>query len=99
MYPPVGASPPPGFLISEPAGVDVGAKEDIYHIIRSLAQKGCAVVVLSSEAQEIIRLCDRTYVMYHGHTAGELLSDEMTENRIMLLATGAEESGIGGGNK
>lgn len=80
-------------------GVDVGAKEDIYHIIRSLAQKGCAVVVLSSEAQEIIRLCDRTYVMYHGHTAGELLSDEMTENRIMLLATGAEESGIGGGNK
>ena len=47
-------------------GVDVGAKEDIYDIILRLADAGVAVVVLSSEAQEIIRVCDRALVMYHG---------------------------------
>lgn len=72
-------------------GVDVGAKEDIYDIILELADNGVAVVVLSSEAQEIIRICDRTIVMYHGKIQGELVGDEMTEHRIMTLATGGTE--------
>ena len=46
-------------------GVDVGAKEEIYDIILKLAEAGVAVIVLSSEAQEIIRVCDRTVVMFH----------------------------------
>ena len=71
-------------------GVDVGAKEDIYDTILDLAHQGRAVVVLSSEAQEIIRICDRAVVMYHGSVQGELRGDEMTDQEIMRLATGGE---------
>ena len=71
-------------------GVDVGAKEDIYDTILDLAHQGMAVVVLSSEAQEIIRICDRAVVMYHGAVQGELRGDEMTDQEIMRLATGGE---------
>ena len=70
-------------------GVDVGAKEDIYDIILSLADAGVAVVVLSSEAKEIIRVCDRAVVMYHGGISGEVSGADMNEHNIMALATGA----------
>ena len=70
--------------------MDVGAKEDIYDTILSLAGQGVAVVILSSEAQEIIRLCDRTLVLYHGKVQGELVAEEMTDQEIMRLATGGE---------
>lgn len=69
-------------------GVDVGAKEDIYDIILRLAEENIAVVVLSSEAQEIIRICDRALVMYHGSIQGEVRGEKMTEHHIMQLATG-----------
>ena len=69
-------------------GVDVGAKEDIYDIILRLAEQGVAIVILSSEAQEIIRLCDRALVMYHGEIRGELDETQLDEHTIMLLATG-----------
>lgn len=71
-------------------GVDVGAKEDIYDIIMRLADSGIAVIVLSSEAQEIIRICDRAIVMYHGKIWGELKGSAMNENEIMRLATGGK---------
>lgn len=69
-------------------GVDVGAKEEIYDIILRLAENGVAVAILSSEAQEVIRLCDRAYVMYHGEIRGELAGEGLNEQNIMLLATG-----------
>ena len=70
-------------------GVDVGAKEEIYDIILQLARENVAVIVLSSEAQEIIRVCSRALVMYHGRIAGEVSADSMTEHEIMRLATGS----------
>lgn len=70
-------------------GVDVGAKEDIYDIILNLADEGVAIIVLFSEPQEIIRVCDRTLVMYHGVLQGELVGSDMNEHSIMRLATGA----------
>ncbi len=69
-------------------GVDVGAKEEIYEIIQQLANNGVAVVVLCSEAQEIIRLCDRALVMYHGSVRAEVSGETMTEHEMMRLATG-----------
>jgi ribose transport system ATP-binding protein len=79
------------FILNNPTqGVDVGAKEDIYDIILKLAEEDIAVIILSSEAKEIIRICDRTLVMYHGIIQGELKADQMTEHEIMRLATGAE---------
>lgn len=71
-------------------GVDVGAKEEIYDIILRLAEEGVGIVILSSEAQEIIRLCDSTVVLYHGRQQGTLSGDTMTESNIMVLATGGE---------
>jgi ribose transport system ATP-binding protein len=70
-------------------GVDVGAKEEIYDIILDLADQGVAIVVLSSEAEEIIRVCDRALVMYHGELQGEVAGEAMNEHDIMRLATGA----------
>ncbi len=86
----LGADPKVLIFDNPTQGVDVGAKEDIYDIILELAAQGVAVIVLSSEAQEIIRLCDRTLVMYHGRVQGELHGEEMTEQEIMRLATGGE---------
>jgi ribose transport system ATP-binding protein len=73
-------------------GVDVGAKEEIYDIILHLADQGVAVIVLSSEAQEVIRVCDRALVMYHGALQGEVAGATMNEHEIMRLATGASSN-------
>ncbi len=70
-------------------GVDVGAKEEIYTIISRLADKGVAVIVLSSEAHEIVRTSSRCYVMYHGRILTELEGDNLNEHEIMRWATGA----------
>lgn len=86
----LGAEPKILIFDNPTQGVDVGAKEDIYDVILKLASQGVAIVVLSSEAQEIIRLCDRTLVLYHGRVQGELPAEEMTEQEIMRLATGGE---------
>ena len=69
-------------------GVDVGAKEEIYDIILQLARRGVAVVVLSNEAQEIIRVCGRALVLYHGDLQAEVSGETMNESDIMRLATG-----------
>ncbi|MEG0902035.1 MAG: ATP-binding cassette domain-containing protein, partial [Clostridia bacterium] len=69
-------------------GVDVGAKEEIYDIILRLADADVAVIVLSSEAQEIIRVCDRALVMYHGSVRAEVSGETMNEHEMMRLATG-----------
>ncbi|WP_246041699.1 sugar ABC transporter ATP-binding protein [Robertmurraya kyonggiensis] len=83
------AANPKLLILDNPTqGVDVGAKEDIYDIIMKLADEDIAIVVLSSEAQEIIRLCDRAIVMYHGVIQGEIAGENMNEHNIMNLATG-----------
>uniref|UniRef100_UPI00406D34D0 sugar ABC transporter ATP-binding protein n=1 Tax=Neobacillus sp. FSL H8-0543 TaxID=2954672 RepID=UPI00406D34D0 len=87
------ATSPKLLILDNPTqGVDVGAKEDIYDIILKLADENIAVVVLSSEAQEIIRVCDRALVMYHGVIQGEVALEAMNEHTIMSLATGGQLS-------
>ena len=71
-------SDPKVLILDNPTqGVDVGAKEEIYTIIRRLAAQGVAIVVLSSEAQEIMRVCDRSLVMFHGRQVGEVSGEDM----------------------
>lgn len=70
-------------------GVDIGARQEIYDIIQDIAAAGVAVVVLSGDGQEITRLCQRAVVLYHGRLAGELSGDNLNEQNIMALATGA----------
>jgi ribose transport system ATP-binding protein len=71
-------------------GVDIGAKFEIYEIIMRLAERGVSVVVLSSEAQEVLMLCDRIYVMYHGEIRKEFSRAEADAEKIMIVATGGE---------
>ena len=85
-------SDPKVLILDNPTqGVDVGAKEEIYTIIRRLAAQGVAIVVLSSEAQEIMRVCDRSLVMFHGRQVGEVSGEGMNEHNIMYLATGGNQ--------
>ncbi len=86
-------SNPKVLILDNPTqGVDVGAKEEIYGIIHRLAGEGVAIIVLSSEAQEIIRVCDRSIVMFHGHHVGEVSGADMNEHNIMYLATGGNQN-------
>jgi ribose transport system ATP-binding protein len=71
-------------------GIDVGAKSEIYKLLRSLAQQGKAIVMISSELPEILRMSDRIVVMCEGRITGELSSDDATQERIMELATRRE---------
>ncbi|MDF9824840.1 ribose transport system ATP-binding protein [Breznakia sp. PF5-3] len=69
-------------------GVDVGAKFEIYTHIMNLADEGISFFVLSSEASEIMMICDRAYVMFHGEIRDELKREAFNEERIMTIATG-----------
>lgn len=86
-------SDPKVLILDNPTqGVDVGAKEEIYTIIHRLAGEGVGIIVLSSEAQEIIRVCDRSLVLFHGRQVGEVSGEEMNEQNIMYLATGGNQN-------
>ena len=80
---------PSVLLLDEPTrGVDVGSKEEIYELIEQLAARGVAVLFVSSEMEEVLGLSDRVLVMHQGSIAGELARDQLSEERIMELATG-----------
>ena len=69
-------------------GIDVGSKSEIYNLIRRLANEGLAVIMISSEMEEILGLSDRVLVVHEGHQEGILGRDEAGEESIMRLATG-----------
>lgn len=72
------------FVFDEPTvGIDVTAKTEIYGIIRRLAERGASVLLISSELPEIIGMSDRVYVMNKGRVAGELRSDQISEEAIL----------------
>lgn len=80
---------PDVIIFDEPTrGIDVGAKAEIYRIIEELACQGKAVIVISSEMPELIGLSHRMLVLHEGEKTGELSGDEMTQERIMTLASG-----------
>jgi len=80
---------PKVLLVGQPTrGVDIGAIEFIYSQLRALRDAGCAVLVVSSELDEILDLADRVVVMNHGQIAGELAIADCTEAGLGLLMTG-----------
>lgn len=85
------AAKPAVLILDEPTrGVDVGAKAEIHHIIGQLVADGMAVVMISSELPEILGVCDRVVVMRDGRASSPLTRAELSEERIMALATGEE---------
>ncbi len=75
-------------LLDEPTrGIDVGAKAQIYGLIRSLADGGVTVLVASSEAEELTKLCDRVAVLREGRLAKVLERGEVSEEAIVYHST------------
>lgn len=81
----------PALLIAdEPTqGVDVGARAEIYRILREVADSGIPVVVASSDAHELEGLCDRVIVMSRGHSVAELTGEDVTEEQMVRAAVSA----------
>ena len=74
-------------------GIDVGAKEEIYNLLESLAEQGKTIVVVSSEIPELLRLCQRIAVMCQGRITGVIDNADATQEKIMDLATQFEVIG------
>ena len=76
-------------ILDEPTrGIDVGAKAEIYGIISRLAETGKTIVMVSSELPEILGLCDRVIVLYHGRISGEFERKDFDQERIIKAAMG-----------
>ena len=76
------------FLLDEPTqGIDVGAKAEIYALIRDLAKAGTAVILASSEMPELLNLCDRILVLCDGRITANLTRTEATQEKILDFAT------------
>lgn len=87
-------SEPDIIIMDEPTrGIDVGTKQQIYHIIAALAAEGKSIILISSEMQEVIGLSHRVVVMREGRLTGVLEGAEITEAEIMRYAAGIKQSG------
>jgi ribose transport system ATP-binding protein len=76
-------------LFDEPTrGIDVGAKQEIYELINTLAEEGKGIVFISSEMPELLGMSDRIIVMHEGRINGELSREEATQERILHMASG-----------
>jgi ribose transport system ATP-binding protein len=82
---------PQVLIFDEPTrGIDVGAKAEIYQLIRKLAGNGVSVIVISSEMEEVLGISDRIAVMHEGRLTGILQRPQFSEEAVMRLATGTE---------
>jgi len=79
---------PEVLIVDEPThGIDIGAKYEIYEILKALSAEGKGIIMISSELPELIALCDRIIVIKRGAIAGEVLGKDRTEEKILKLAT------------
>ena len=74
-------------MVDPTRGVDVGARREIKRIWLDLASKGNAILLASTDAEELVDTCDRVIVMNHGRQVGELAGSELTEKSLLRMAT------------
>lgn len=75
-------------ILDEPTrGIDVGAKYEIYTIMKELVKQGMSIIMISSELPEVLGMSDRVYIVASGKIAGELSAEEATQEKVMQLAT------------
>jgi ABC-type sugar transport system ATPase subunit len=83
------ATSPKVLMLDDPtAGVDVGAKAEVHRLIRSIAQGGAAVLLVSSDVREVLSVADRVLVMHEGRVMGIVDLDSATEEKLVALASG-----------
>lgn len=76
-------------IFDEPTrGIDVGAKQEIYHLMNNLADQGKAIIMVSSDLEELLGMSDRIGVLYEGNYAGELEKHEFDSKVVIGLASG-----------
>ena len=76
-------------IFDEPTrGIDVGAKAEIYQLMWKLVSQGIAILMISSELPEVLKMCERILVMHDGEITGELKREEADQEKIMALAMG-----------
>lgn len=86
-------SNPKIIILDEPTrGIDVGAKYEIYEIINKLVDQGVAVIMISSDIEEVIGMSDRILTIYNGTVTGEFLREEATPEKLMFASTGRRQS-------
>ena len=84
---------PKVLIMDEPTrGIDVGAKQEIYNLMNELTAQGVGIIMISSELPELLGMADRIVVMDNRKVTGELSREEATQERIMKLATGGDQS-------
>jgi ABC-type sugar transport system ATPase subunit len=70
-------------------GVDVAARAEIYRLVRDLAKSGYAILLISSESEELLKLCDRFLVIRGGEVIGDLGRNAVTEEGLIHMAAGS----------
>ena len=76
-------------ILDEPTrGIDIGAKSEIYALMRKLTESGKSIIMISSEIAEVMQVSDRIIVMHEGNISGEITAEEVTKNNIMQAAFG-----------
>ncbi|MCL2163063.1 MAG: sugar ABC transporter ATP-binding protein [Oscillospiraceae bacterium] len=75
-------------LFDEPTrGIDVGAKQEIYKLMRALAEQGISIIMISSEMPELLGMSDRIVIMHEGCVVGELNAQDATQEKIIMIAS------------
>lgn len=83
------AMTPDILIMDEPTrGIDIGAKSEIYALMRKLTQSGKSIIMISSEIAEVMQVSDRIIVMHEGSISGEIAAEEVSKNSIMQAAFG-----------
>jgi ribose transport system ATP-binding protein len=81
------------YLLHDPTrGIDVGTKQEIYQLIRRLADNGAGILFFSTELSELVGMCDRVLVLYEGRIFRELIGDDITEENIVSAALGLNDT-------
>jgi len=83
------ASNPSILILDEPTrGVDVNAKQEIYHLIAELSKQGIAIIFISSEMGELLNISDRLMILYEKKVVGFLEKEEFSQNKVLAMASG-----------
>lgn len=78
-------------ILDEPTrGVDVGAKREIYDLMNELTDRGTAIIMVSSDLDEVLGFSDNIAVVYEGKIQGEIATKDATQDKVMTLATGGQ---------
>ncbi|MGC8777409.1 MAG: D-xylose ABC transporter ATP-binding protein, partial [Candidatus Caldatribacteriaceae bacterium] len=79
-------------MLDEPTrGIDVGAKQEVHQLIFEMAENGKAILVASSEIPELLKICDRIYVMHEGCITAEFINKDLKSEQILHAAFGKSQ--------